>query len=62
MTRKKRPLIDWSEASTKRAAIWFVASLLAIVTSFAGDKDLALQIFMGAGAAAGFAGLVQRDK
>lgn len=62
MNRRKSPLIEWAEPSTKRGAVWFVASILAIGTSLAGDKDLAMAIFLGGAAVAGLTGMIQRDK
>lgn len=61
MTKHKQ-LIDWSEPSTKRGAVWFLASLLAIATSLAGDRDLAMAIFLGGATVAGLTGMIQRDK
>lgn len=59
---KRRPLIDLTEPSSKRGAVWLVASLLAIGTSLAGDKDLAMAIFLGGAAVAGLTGMIQRDR
>lgn len=62
MTRKKQPLIDWSEPSTKRGAVWLIASAIATGLSLAGDRELAMQVFLAGAAIAGATGMVQRDK
>lgn len=58
---KKTPLIDWSEPSTKRGAVWIVSSLMAMALSFAGDRELAMQVFLGGASVAGLIGVLHKE-
>lgn len=52
--------VNWNEASTKRNAVWVIASIIGVVGWWAG-KDIAPLLLLAAGVAGGM-GVAMPDK
>ena len=53
--------IDWNQMSTKRGAVWVVASIVAVGCLLAGKTDAVAVVMTAAGSVAGGLGLAVKD-
>lgn len=51
--------IDWSEASTKRGAIWVVVFIAGLISEFTGVGSIEKIVLLGSGVAGGLGVLIK---